>query len=47
MPGVYVFVVVCLLATLRKKLQTYLQVIFREGSRWANEPMIGLDEKYS
>jgi len=33
----YVFVVVCLLATLRKNFRTDLHEIFREGWQWASE----------
>jgi len=38
--GGYVFVVVCLLATLRRNFRTDLHEIFREGWQWANEQMI-------
>jgi len=35
-----VFVVVCLLAALRKNCRTDLHEIFRKGWQWANEQMI-------
>jgi len=34
------FVIVCLLATLRKNVWTDLSEIFREGRQWANEQTI-------
>ena len=37
---VFVAACLCLLATLRKKVQTDLHEIFREGRQWANEQMI-------
>ena len=38
--GGYVFIIVCLLATLSKNFQTDLHEIFREGRQWADEQMI-------
>jgi len=38
--GGYVFVVVCLLAALRKNFQLDLHEIFREYWQWASEQMI-------
>jgi len=38
--GGYVFVIVCLLATLCKNFQTDLYEIFMEGWQWANEQMV-------
>jgi len=38
--GSYVFVIVCLLATLHKNFQTDLHEIFGEGWQWAKEQMI-------
>jgi len=38
--GGYVFVILCLLATLRTNFQTDLDEIFREGWQWASEQII-------
>jgi len=38
--GGYVFIVVCLLATLRKNFRTDLHVIFRQSWQWSSDEII-------